>query len=76
MAHTQTAHDITWPARCWTAITETFWIIRSAVAMSATAEARMARIEALNAKSDAELAQLGLSRDGIPAHVFGDLIHL
>jgi hypothetical protein len=27
----------------------------------------------LNARSDAELARMGLSRDGIPAHVFRDL---
>ncbi|MGI1661223.1 hypothetical protein ACRDNQ_03195 [Palleronia sp. KMU-117] len=27
----------------------------------------------LNARSDAELARMGLTRDGIPAHVFGDL---
>lgn len=27
----------------------------------------------LNALDDQELAELGLERDGIPAHVFGDL---
>ena len=27
----------------------------------------------LNAKSDAELAEIGLARDDIPGHVFGDL---
>ncbi|MGB0498400.1 MAG: hypothetical protein ACPGID_08675 [Rubricella sp.] len=40
-------------------------------------EMRMARwreLHALDAKSDAELALMGLSRADIPAHVFRDLI--
>jgi uncharacterized protein YjiS (DUF1127 family) len=37
---------------------------------------RIRQIEALNAKSDAELAAMGLSRDRIPAHVFSDLFYL
>ncbi|WEF24644.1 hypothetical protein [Paracoccus sp. S3-43] len=35
--------------------------------------ARSAQIEALEAKSDAELARMGLTRDGIVAHVFRDV---
>ncbi|MTE00614.1 hypothetical protein GIY56_09970 [Paracoccus sp. YIM 132242] len=34
--------------------------------------ARCAEIEALEAKTDAELAGMGLTRDRIPAHVFRD----
>ncbi|MDP5308494.1 hypothetical protein [Paracoccus spongiarum] len=36
--------------------------------------ARRDRIEALEAKSDEELARMGLTRDGIIAHVFRDMI--
>lgn len=37
---------------------------------------RLDRIRALNAKSDAELAQMGLTRDQIPQHVFRDILYL
>jgi len=36
----------------------------------------MAEIDALNAKSDAELAALGTSRDDIPRYVFRDMFYL
>lgn len=35
---------------------------------------RMDQIEKLQAKSDAELAQMGISRDRIVQHVFRDII--
>ncbi|WP_163849333.1 hypothetical protein [Pseudooceanicola aestuarii] len=38
--------------------------------------ARTEQIEALNAKSDAELAKLGITRDAIPAYVFRDLFYI
>ncbi|MEL7098790.1 MAG: hypothetical protein AAGM84_08185 [Pseudomonadota bacterium] len=62
--------------RVWTAIRNTFATIGASVNLAAAADARMAEIEALNAKSDAELARLGLSREEIPSHVFRDLIHI
>ena len=34
---------------------------------------RMREIQALNACSDAQLARMGLTRDGIPGYVFRDL---
>lgn len=37
---------------------------------------RRAEIEALEAKSDEELARMGLTRDRIVAHVFRDMIWL
>lgn len=37
---------------------------------------RRDRIEALEAKSDAELARMGLTRDQIPFHVFRDLFYI
>ncbi|MEP3786761.1 hypothetical protein [Ascidiaceihabitans sp.] len=38
-------------------------------------EARAQKIEILNAKSDAELAEMHLKRDDIPAYVFRDLMY-
>ncbi|NIZ11006.1 MULTISPECIES: DUF1127 domain-containing protein [Rhodobacterales] len=37
---------------------------------------RFDQIAALQAKSDAELAKLGINRDQIPAHVFRDLFYV
>jgi uncharacterized protein YjiS (DUF1127 family) len=39
-------------------------------------KSRMVEIDALNAKSDAELAALGTSRDDIPRYVFRDMFYL
>ncbi|WP_424944335.1 hypothetical protein [Aliiroseovarius crassostreae] len=33
-------------------------------------------IRVLNAKSDAELAKMGLTRDDIPRHAFGSMYHI
>jgi len=37
---------------------------------------RTDQIAALNAKSDEELAKLGITRDAIPAYVFRDLFYV
>lgn len=37
---------------------------------------RLAKLRMLNARTDAELAMLGLTRPGIPAFVFRDLFDL
>lgn len=39
------------------------------------ARSRSTEIERLNAKSDAELARLGITRDDIPRYVFRDLFY-
>jgi len=41
-----------------------------------TAQSRQAELQRLHAKSDAELAAMGLTRDRIAEYVFRDLIHL
>lgn len=38
--------------------------------------ARIAEVEALNAKTDEELAAMGLKREDIPHYVFRDLFYL
>lgn len=37
---------------------------------------RINEINALNEKSDEELAEMGLTRDDIPRHVFRDLLYV
>lgn len=37
---------------------------------------RFRQVQELQAKSDAELAQMGLTRDGIARYVFGDLFYI
>lgn len=37
-------------------------------------KSRLAEIEALNAKTDDELADMGLKREGIARHVFRDIL--
>jgi len=39
-------------------------------------KSRMDEIEALNAKTDAELAEFGISRDDIPRYVFRDTFYI
>lgn len=40
------------------------------------AQSRQDELERLRAKSDADLAAMGLTRDQIPEYVFRDFIHL
>ncbi|MET4100659.1 uncharacterized protein YjiS (DUF1127 family) [Roseovarius sp. MBR-78] len=49
--------------------------LERAMERSARVRSRRAQIEALEAKSDAELAQLGIARDQIAYHVFKDLFY-
>jgi uncharacterized protein YjiS (DUF1127 family) len=39
-------------------------------------KSRMDEIEALNAKTDAELAEIGITRDDIPRYVFRDTFYI
>ena len=39
-------------------------------------QSRMDQVTRLNAKSDAQLAEMGLRREDIPRYVFRDLIHI
>ncbi|GAA5071164.1 DUF1127 domain-containing protein [Roseibacterium beibuensis] len=55
-------------------VAEIFAAIAHALSVSAGAEQRIDRIHALQALSDAELAERGIARDDIVAHVFDDFI--
>lgn len=63
-----------------TAPREGFWTrlvngIERGFERSARVQSRRAQIEALEAKSDAELARLGMRREDIAYHVFKDLFY-
>jgi uncharacterized protein YjiS (DUF1127 family) len=53
-----------------------FWArFLDAMERSARVQSRRARIETLEAKSDEELARMGIRRDDIAYHVFKDLFY-
>ena len=50
--------------------------LAQAVLTARAAEARVHEMERLAAKSDADLAALGLRREDIARHVFRDILHI
>jgi uncharacterized protein YjiS (DUF1127 family) len=50
--------------------------IGDAIMRASEASSRIGQIEALRAKSDAELAQIGITRDEIVHYVFKDLFYV
>ncbi|MEL7091042.1 MAG: hypothetical protein AAFN94_04835 [Pseudomonadota bacterium] len=65
----------TLPISIWASIKSFFHAIGAGMMESAAYEARIRRIDALSAKSDAELAKMGLRRQDITAYVFRDLMY-
>ena len=63
-------------ATLWHKVSAFFAMVGRAMTMSSAMDARLKRVEALNAKSDAELATMNLRREDITAYVFRDLMHL
>lgn len=57
-------------------ISDFFKSVLKAVDLAASTNLRIAQIEKLNAKSDAELKKIGLRREDIARHVFRDLYHI
>jgi hypothetical protein len=53
-----------------------FTAIGHGLVRATESSSRLHRVEALQAKSDAELAQMGLKRDDIVHHVFKDLFYV
>ena len=53
-----------------------FKLLFSSIDFSASANARLNRIETLNAKTDEELMEIGLRREDITRYVFRDLYHI
>lgn len=53
-----------------------FASIGNAMIAASSNSARLHKVEMLNAKSDAELAKMGIKRDDIVHHVFRDLYYI
>ena len=77
MAYVTDTHSSTL-SNIWANFSGFFTMVGRAMAMSTAnaAEARFRQIEALNAKTDEELAVMNLRREDIPTYVFRDLMHL
>ena len=79
MAHNNTAEATTWQlaTQAWgSALGRMVSGLRSAIVLTGSMNGRMRQIEVLNAKSDAELAAIGLEREDITRYVFRDIIYL
>ena len=63
------------PSKALTKLATVFRSIGTALINASEASSRIRKIEALQAKSDAELAQMGLKRDQIVHHVFKDFYY-
>lgn len=53
-----------------------FASVGKALVLNSSANQRLRQVEALQAKSDAELAQMGLKREDITRYVFRDILFL
>jgi hypothetical protein len=65
-----------WPNRVFSGIGAFLTSFGRTLEISRHTESRLREIERLQAKSDGELANLGLSRDRIVHHVFRDIYYL
>lgn len=76
MAYTATHNPATsFVASVFQSIGETLTRMGQAAFVARGMEARMHQYEKMRRMSDAELAELGLQRDGIAAHVFRDFFY-
>jgi len=53
-----------------------FMSLFNSIDLAASANARIAQMEKLNAKSDEDLQKMGLRREDIARHVFRDIYHI
>lgn len=73
MADITYSSTTSWSHRVLTGIGSAFATFGRALAVSHGGEARLREVERLQAKTDGELANLGISRDRIVHHVFRDI---
>jgi hypothetical protein len=71
---TQTLNNPVFAPRFVLSIVAFFAEIAKAFAFASGAQARFDEIQRLQALSDAELSRLGIARDAIVRHVYGDLL--
>ena len=72
--HTASATDL--PHRLLDGIKAVFSFIGMSLVAAAQANRRVKLVEQLSAKSDAELAEMGMRREDIVRHVFADVSHI
>ncbi|MEL7152152.1 MAG: DUF1127 domain-containing protein [Pseudomonadota bacterium] len=65
--------DTVGPTHIWASVTSFIHSIRTAIALNAEADVRLAEMRRLQACSNETLAELGVQRDDIVRHVFRDL---
>ena len=75
MAHTTTDTDFATTGGFWQRVGSWFTGFGHAVFVARGMEARAAKLQELQQKSDSELAEMGLRRDDLPAHVFRDVLY-
>ncbi len=73
-AHASHVSDLT--HRGFSAVKSFFAMCGNAMVAASTANHRLQTVERLNAKSDTELAELGIRREDIVRHVFIDMLHI
>lgn len=74
--HTTTSHGFEIAHSVLSRIKSFFTAIGQGLMSVAEANQRVQLVERLNAKSDAELAQMGIRREDIVRYVFRDMLHI
>tara|TARA_R110002094_G_scaffold171250_3_gene153335 strand:- start:4792 stop:5067 length:276 start_codon:yes stop_codon:yes gene_type:complete len=69
-------HEIAATRAFFARVGAAFGAVGRAVMVNRAMERRLETVEALQAKSDAELAKLNIKRDEIVQHVFRDLLYV
>ena len=76
MAHIANSAAISWPLAVLSAIGRGFESIYLAISVLGNYDGRLQEVHRLQALTDAQLAEKGLSRDEIVRHVFRDLYYI
>ncbi|SDW95498.1 hypothetical protein [Litoreibacter albidus] len=64
------------PTSLFARIGDFFMAMFNSIDLAASANARIAQMEKLNAKSDEELSAMGMRREDIARYVFRDIYHI
>lgn len=74
--HAHSDHGTDFHLNPWAIIKSVAGLVGGFFVAISVANRRIAEMEALQAKSDAQLAKMGLRREDIARHVFRDTLHL
>ena len=76
MAYITNTAPLAWPIGFLAGLGRAFQSVYLALAMANSYDSRMDQIKKLNALSDTELAEMGLTRDRITHYVFRDMFYV